>query len=75
MKTEPTETPENFVITQRHAVSHVKRHFTFASDVIDLAITVNPKDQLDLTIQQLHIATVKIAIQHLQSLLPKEDRP
>lgn len=63
------EKPENFVITFRGDTAHVERNFEFAKDEIRLQIAVRSPDVTNMSLRQLHHASLEIAIQHLQNLL------
>lgn len=50
---------------------HVKRHFDFVEGSIDLDITFKPSDRLSMSMLDIHIASLDIAMHHLRQLLDR----
>lgn len=68
--TEAQAKPEQFGIVIKGKEAHIKRHLEFGSGVIDLDINFTTTTPLvDMTVMQLHRASLRIAMQELQRLL------
>lgn len=61
--------PANFSLVQDGDISYIERNLRFGKDEIVLKLGIRASNGKDVTLNQLHEASLKTAIQHLQDLL------